>query len=121
LRFLGRRSQDELGALYRDALALILPSVAYEVFGLVVLEAFAHGTPAVVTDAGGAGELVEAGDAGYVYGSGAELTDALQRLAGDGTLRHELGANGLAYVRRAHREEDSVDRYEQLIREMRAR
>ncbi|MGD8330622.1 MAG: glycosyltransferase family 4 protein, partial [Acidobacteriota bacterium] len=119
IRFLGSRSPAELGELYRDALALLLPSAGYEVFGLVVLEAFAHGTPAAVTDVTGAAELVRAAQGGFVYGSDAELADALRQLSDPG-VRERLGASGRHYAREAHREDDYIDRYEQLIREMRA-
>ena len=115
--FLGRRAPDDLHELYRDALALILPSAGYEVFGLVVLEAFAHGTPAIVTEVGGARELVEASGAGFVYGSGQRLAEALSRLA-EASRRDELGRKGRQYVREHHAEEDYVDRYEQIVAEV---
>jgi glycosyltransferase involved in cell wall biosynthesis len=120
IRLLGGLSPAELGILYRDALALILPSSGYEIFGLVVLEAFAHGTPAIVTDVAGAAELVRAANAGYVYGSAAALDDALGALS-DPAHRNELGANGRAYARRVHREREYVDRYEAIIGEVRRR
>jgi len=121
IRFLGSRGQDELGSLYRDALALILPSAGYEVFGLVVLEAFAHATPAIVTEVGGARELVETSGAGTVYGSDGELAEALEGIAGDPGRRARLGSAGREYVHREHREDDYVERYEHLIRELRER
>ena len=118
IRFLGSHGQDELGSLYRDALALILPSAGYEVFGQVVLEGFAHATPAIVTEVGGARELVEASGAGYVYGSDRELAEALEGVAGDPELRDRLGGAGRDYVHREHGEDDYVRRYERLVREL---
>jgi len=120
IRFLGRRSQDEVSELYRDALALILPSAGYEVLGLVVLEAFAHATPAIVTGVGGARELIAASGAGYVYDTEAELDEALGQIAADPALRSELGRRGRGYVSEAHDEGSYVHRYEQLIQEMRS-
>lgn len=119
VRFLGTLSREDLGPLYRDALALILPSEGYEVFGQVVIEAFSYATPAIVTEVGGAGELIDASGAGYVYGSDTELEAALQAIASDRGHRQRLGEAGLQYVQREHRESDYVDRYEQLIRELR--
>jgi glycosyltransferase involved in cell wall biosynthesis len=118
IRFLGRRSQADLGPLYRDALALILPSAGYEIYGQVVLEAFAHGTPAVVTDVTGASEFIEASGAGRVYRSEAELVTALGDLA-DSSTRDALGRRGREYLRQEHGEKQYVDRYEALIRERR--
>jgi glycosyltransferase involved in cell wall biosynthesis len=89
----GRRRIDdaELAALYAGALAVVAPSYV-EGFGLVPLEAAAHGTPAVVSDLacfaetlGDAALRVPVGDAGA-------LADALLRIAGDDGLRARLGA-----------------------------
>jgi glycosyltransferase involved in cell wall biosynthesis len=111
IRFLGAVPQHELVELYRKVRALILPSLAPETFGLTVVEAFAHGTPAVVRDAGGARELVDATGAGFVYRSSDELRAAVHRLAGDIELRNRLG--GLArdgYVR-FYTEDRHLERY----------
>jgi len=121
IRFLGRRGQAEVSELYRDALAVILPSAGYEVLGLVVLEAFAHAAPAIVTRVGGAKELIEASGAGYVYDTKAGLDEALGQIAADPALRTELGRKGRAYVREAHAEERYLHRYEELIQELRSR
>ena len=58
IRFLGRVSEDELVSCYRAADVCIVPSVALEGFGLVVLEALASGTPVVVSEVGGLPEAV---------------------------------------------------------------
>jgi glycosyltransferase involved in cell wall biosynthesis len=119
VRFIGRKSQQELGHLYRDAMALILPSTGYEIYGQVVLEAFAHATPAIVTDVAGASELVEQSGGGRVYGSDEALDEALQALAGDVSLRDALGRQGQDHVRLEHGESHYVDRYESLIGNLR--
>jgi glycosyltransferase involved in cell wall biosynthesis len=87
-----RRIDDaELAALYAGALAVVVPSYL-EGFGLVALEAAAHGTPAVLSDLpcfaetlGDAALRVPVGDAGA-------LADALLRIGGDDALRARLGA-----------------------------
>jgi len=118
IEFLGTCRQDELSPLYRDAIALILPSVGYEIFGQVVLEAIAHGTPAVVSATCGAAGMVAAAGAGFAYQTSAELDEALHRLAGDTALRDELGSRGREYARREHREDAYIDRYEALVTEL---
>lgn len=55
--FLGRVPDDTLPAVFRAADCSLVPTVALEGFGLVVLESFACGTPVISTDSGG---LVEA-------------------------------------------------------------
>jgi glycosyltransferase involved in cell wall biosynthesis len=58
VRFLGTVSEQQLLSCYHAADVCVVPSVALEGFGLVVLEALACGTPVVATDAGGLPEAV---------------------------------------------------------------
>ncbi len=53
VRVLGRVSDAVLIDAYRAADVAVVPSLAFEGFGLVVLEAAACGTPSIVTDVGG--------------------------------------------------------------------
>jgi glycosyltransferase involved in cell wall biosynthesis len=55
---LGRVTDDDLLALYRAADVNVVPSITFEGFGLVVLEAAACGTPTIVTRAGGLPEAI---------------------------------------------------------------
>jgi len=66
VRFCGFIENDKLPAYYRAADLFVLPTRALEGFGMVTLEAFACGTPAVVTPAGGAPEVVAPVDTGLV-------------------------------------------------------
>ena len=59
VRFVGRVSEDELRDWYRAADLFVLPTVAYEGFGMVTLEALASGTPVVGTPAGATPQLLE--------------------------------------------------------------
>lgn len=91
ISFTGKLGQVELAELYRDATALILPSLAPETFGLTVVEAFACGTPAIVRDAGGSRDTIDVTGAGYVYRTDEQLVESVRRLSADNTLRAELG------------------------------
>jgi glycosyltransferase involved in cell wall biosynthesis len=53
VRMLGRVSDERLIEVYRAADVAVVPTLAVEGFGLVVLEAAACGTPSVVTDVDG--------------------------------------------------------------------
>lgn len=73
-RFAGTQAHF-MGALYGEDLAQAYASAdvfafsgGQETFGQVVQEAFASGLPAVVTERGGVGALVEQGVTGYVVG-----------------------------------------------------
>jgi alpha-1,3-rhamnosyl/mannosyltransferase len=63
VRRIGRVSDDELDALYREAVALVLPS-RYEGFGMTVLEAMSRRCPVIAADATALPEVV--GDAGLL-------------------------------------------------------
>ena len=65
VRFMGRVDDATLGRLFAEARAFVLPS-AGEGFGLVYLEAMAHGLPCVAAKAGGAPEVVVDGLTGVV-------------------------------------------------------
>lgn len=94
IKFLGPRPQRELGALYRHATAVIVPSITYETFGMIIIEAFARKTPVVVRDLGALPEVVRDGGGGFVYRTDDELLAALNRLAGDPAERDRLGESG---------------------------
>ena len=94
VHFVGRALPHALAGLYRDAIALIVPSVGFEVFGIVTLEAFAQRTPAIVRDLGALPEPVRESGGGYVYGTDGELLEAMESLRLDRAHRDELGARG---------------------------
>ena len=58
-RFVGRVEESELRDWYRAADLVVLPTVAYEGFGMVTAEALATGTPVVGTPVGATPELLE--------------------------------------------------------------
>lgn len=60
VRFWGRVSEDDLPSWYAAADVSVVPSVALEGFGLVVLESLACGTPVVASDTGGLAEVLPA-------------------------------------------------------------
>lgn len=83
IRLLGHRDGPALAEVYRQAHALVVPSL-YEPWGLVVHEGLAYGLPAIVTDEVGAGDnLIDPGVNGYVVqtGSSEALADAMRSLA----------------------------------------
>jgi glycosyltransferase involved in cell wall biosynthesis len=59
VRFLGRVPEGELPDWYRAADLFVLPTVAYEGFGMVTVEALASGTPVIGTPEGATPELLE--------------------------------------------------------------
>lgn len=115
VRFLGQKSPEELVSLYRNARALIAPSRCYEVFPLVVLEAFREKTPIIGRALGPFPEIVEQTGGGFLFETQAQLRSALERLANDRALRDEMGTRGeRAFVQRWS-ETAALQRYFELI------
>ncbi|MCK4319952.1 glycosyltransferase family 4 protein [Candidatus Micrarchaeota archaeon] len=72
VNFLGGVPQKKLPSLYANADILILPSKS-ESWGMVIVEAFASGIPAIVSsNVKSVGELVVNGKTGFVFESGNE-------------------------------------------------
>ena len=94
IRFLGNVSRDRLAGLISRALAVLVPSLGYEVFPLVVLEAFAEGTPVIARDRGSLAEIIHTSGGGVLFGDGAELAACLRQLQEDPALRRALGDAG---------------------------
>jgi glycosyltransferase involved in cell wall biosynthesis len=118
VRFLGRVHPDELRVLYANAIALIVPSVGFEVFPFVTLEALAQGTPVIVRDLGGLPEAVADSGGGLVYRTGEELRRAMQTLQADRDLRDSLGRKGREGYVRLWSEEPHLERYFSTIAEL---
>ena len=91
------RRDEDLRALYSDALCLAYPSL-YEGFGFPVLEAFACETPVVTSKLSSMPEV--AGDAALLVDpyDVAALSAALGRLLSEPDLRAELVARGKRQV-----------------------
>jgi len=56
--------------MLKSALFLIFPSECYESFGYTIIEGYACGVPVAASDIGGARELVQEGDTGFLFEAG---------------------------------------------------
>jgi glycosyltransferase involved in cell wall biosynthesis len=94
IKFLGALPQSQLGALYYHALAVVVPSLTFETFGIIIIEAFSRKTPVIVRDLGALPEVVHDSRGGLVYRDDRELVSAVRQLSASRRLRDELGENG---------------------------
>jgi glycosyltransferase involved in cell wall biosynthesis len=94
VEFLGAVREASLPALYRGAEALIFPSL-YEGFGLPIVEAMACGTPVVTSNVTAMPDT--AGDAALLVDprSVEEITEAVEQVVGDSSLRQQLKERGV--------------------------
>ena len=96
VQFVGSISHDRLPAFYRGARFLVVPSIWFEVFGLIVVEAMFHGIPVIASNIGALPELVENEHNGLLFpaGDAAALAQAMRRLWDDAPLCRRLGNAG---------------------------
>ncbi|HEY6508269.1 MAG TPA: glycosyltransferase family 4 protein [Vicinamibacterales bacterium] len=85
---------EDVPAALRALDIVVHASVEPEPFGLVIAEAMACGRPLVVSRAGGAAEIAQAGALFHDPGDADGLADRLSQLAVDAPLRAELGVAG---------------------------
>lgn len=99
VRFPGLLLGDVRNAAYVDADVVAYPSTD-EIFGLVAAEALMCGTPVVVCDDSGCGEVVRAAGGGrqVPYGDAERLTEALQALLDDPAERQRCAESGRQWV-----------------------
>jgi len=104
VQFLENLSREQIAACYAHADVFALPSTG-EGFGLVFLEAMAFAKPVVGVEAGGTIDVVEDGANGLLVPPHnlEELSQALERLFLDDSLRARLGQNGAGIVRQRYR------------------
>ena len=115
IRFVGAVPFSQLGDYYRHAIALIVPSLCYETFALVQIEAFAWHTPVIAHRLGSTPEAVEDSGGGFTYGDEAELLNAMTQLQADPALRRALADKGWAAYRRWWDTDAHFKRYFELI------
>lgn len=115
---MGPLPQAELGSVYVHAVACLVPSVTYETFGIIIIEAFARKTPVIVRDLGALPEVVEESGGGFIYKNDAELLTAIERLGDSPELRIELAERGYEAFVRLWSREAHLKRYFDLIRDV---
>jgi glycosyltransferase involved in cell wall biosynthesis len=121
ITFLGQVGPEKLGGLYRDAVALIAPSLCYEVFPMVALEAFREGTPIIARNLGPYPQIVEESGAGLLFDDETGLREAIAALATNRALRDRLGASGQAALAERWTETIAIDQWLSLVRSTAAR
>lgn len=115
IKFLGRLDQKRLQSLYKSAIAVIVPSICYETFGIIIIEAFSLKTPVITNNLGALPEVVEDSGGGFIYNNDEELVAAMNKLASDSKLRNELGAKGYEAYLKYWDENAHLDKYLGLI------
>ena len=100
IEFLGTVSRSNLYDLYREAVALVVPSLWQENFPTVVSEAMACGCPVIGSARGGIPEMLGKNQRGLLFkpGDAEDLADKIIMLLCDQALRHKLTMEATYYV-----------------------
>ncbi len=115
-RFLHDLSQDELFACYANCEVFALPSRG-EGFGLVYLEAMAHGKPVIGGAHGGAIDVIDDGMTGWLvpHGDVERLSSALEWLLADPVRARDMGERGRQRLRDTFSFEQFQSRLTQIL------
>ena len=110
-------------ALLSETAVLMLPSRT-DSFGIVFLEAWAHGKPVIGARAGGIPGVVDDGKNGILvnFGDVQSMTEAVRLLLSDQMLRQRMGENGRSKVRTQYNWEQITDQllgvYDTVLRNL---
>lgn len=115
IQFLGRKTPDELNAYYRGALGLIVPSVCYETFGIILIESFRLGTPVIARRLGPFPEIVEEAGAGVLFETEEDLLAGMRQLQDNEGARHRMGLRARAAFEDRWREDRVLSAYGQRL------
>ena len=117
VRFLGRLAPDELSKYYRSAIALIVPSVCFETFGIILIESFREGTPVIARDIGPFREIVEQCNGGILFNDADGLKAAMYSLQSNSTRRSQMAEAARTGFEMSWREETVVKTYYDSLRQ----
>jgi glycosyltransferase involved in cell wall biosynthesis len=114
---LGIVSPIDIGAYYAAADVLVLPSMCQDSFGLVVLEAFSAGLPAIAFRSGGVPELIDHPRNGLLVDQGDEaaLLSSMREMMLARDARERLGAEARKTATRFSWD-STVDRLDTIYR-----
>ena len=118
LHLAGLYQAQEVGRVLQNIDVLVVPSLWYENSPNVILEAFAHRTPVIVSDLGGMAELVTEGRDGlrFAAGNAAALAQQLCRLIEEPGLLGQLQA-GIQPIKTVAQEIDELEAiYQRVVR-----
>jgi len=96
IKFLGRVAPEQLDRYYKHAIALIVPSVCFETFGIILIESFRQGTPVLARRIGPFPEIVSRSGGGELFDGPGELLTAMMKIQSDPEYRDKLARQGHA-------------------------
>jgi glycosyltransferase involved in cell wall biosynthesis len=118
VRVIGRQSPGALHALYRGAVATIVPSRCIQTFCHSTAESYAAGTPVIALRLSAVEEIVSRHGGGLLYDQPEQLRASMSRLLEDGAERSALAAQALQTYESEFSVESYLRRYLRIVREL---
>jgi glycosyltransferase involved in cell wall biosynthesis len=121
VEFLGMRPRSEVLEIIGHAELQVVCSEWFEGFPLVIVEAYARGTPVIASRIGSLVEIVEDGRTGYHFppGDAGAMADRVRQLWSDAPLRQRLRAGARARFEASYTPEANLESllaiYRQLV------
>lgn len=114
ISYLGNIDSSEVIAKMSTARCVVMPSLWYETFGLVLIEALSVGTPVICSNIGAMASIIKDGETGLHFNVGDKesLKDKVRLLFSDDRLHHSMSNNAFFDFRQNY--SDSVN-YRQLL------
>lgn len=119
--FCGLTDHNRVVEILSHSKLLVVPSVCYETFGMVVAEAFMVGTPVIVSNIGSLPEMVK--DAGLVFESGSpeSLVTVFKEIWKDDAKLEQMGIKARERYLQSYTAEvnyrNQLDLYNEVVRE----
>lgn len=114
VRFLGQLSRAGLAAVYARASLFLWPGVN-EAFGMVYLEAQAHGLPVVAQNRPGVRDVLLPGSYPAPEQGPAALAAMIDRMLADPALRRDQGARARGFISRSHLAPSAARRFWETV------
>jgi len=111
IKFVGRLPPDALSRYYRSAIALIVPSVCFETFGIILIESFREGTPVIARDIGPFKEIVDQCNGGILFNNADELRGAMESLQANPARHLHMSEAARTGYETSWREETVMKKY----------
>ena len=114
VRFLGRLTPTEMAGFYANARTVVVPSIWYETFGMVIVEAMLARRPVIASRIGPIPDLIDDNVTGLLFepGNADELAEKIRYLWERPGLRRKMGEAGRE---KALREYSAERYYEKLM------
>jgi glycosyltransferase involved in cell wall biosynthesis len=118
VRWRGFWSSSELRSNLPNYDLLLFPSIAWEGFGMTIIEAMSQGVPVIASDVGGPGDIIEDGRNGFLVppGSAQELASAMERIMQSPHLEKRMIRDAIRTVNQKYIFENNLTEYEEFLK-----